>query len=280
MSNQKTKTPYKVEKTPSMEDTLNSSIGSFFNTDEDVGDKLVKIILSLMNTGIDLGIDMTLGSNITEKTITELKNELLNKLGIIKELAKDPLIQEKVGEATKDIVALGLKTVEDVEAPLNEIIDRLLEMISETTNKTIRGSLETARGVAQSALAEVPILGGLIDIALTAGIAFNRFGDFIFTTTDNVLESTERIGTVVNSISDKAQQAYKTYSNTRDDIENRIKDVKNTVEKVNKTITEPIEKLQRLNAPSPSPLPLQSGGRKKKIDDLLTRISKRLASIN
>lgn len=287
---------YKVEETPSMEESLNSSFGSLFNSDEQVGDKLVKMILSLINTGVDLGMDLTFGTGVTQKNITEIKSEILNKLVIIKELAKDPLIQEKVGEATKEMVNLGLETVEEVEKPLNEIIDRLLEMIAETTNKTVRGSLETARGVAQSALAEVPVVGGLVDLALTAGVAFNRFGEFVFDTTDNVLESSERIGKVIESVSDNAQKAYKTYNDTKTNIENRVREVKETTEKLQQRINEPMERIQNLktqmnslnqttqsqiNKPTTikTPFGVQSGGRKKKIDEILTRITNRLNSV-
>lgn len=287
---------YKVEETQSMEESLNSSLGSFFNSDEQVGDKLVKMILSLINTGVDLGMGLTFGTDVTQKNITEIKGEILNKLVIVKELAKDPLVQEKVGEATKEMVNLGLETVEEVEKPLNEIIDRLLEMIAETTNKTVRGSLETARGVAQSALAEVPVVGGLVDLALTAGVAFNRFGEFVFDTTDNVLESSERIGKVIESVSDNAQKAYKTYNDTKTNIENRVREVKETTEKLQQRINKPMERIQNLktqmdslnkqeqpqnNKPTTiqTPFGVQSGGRTKKIDEILRRITTRLNSV-
>jgi gas vesicle protein len=291
---------YKVEETPSMEESLNSSLGSFFNSDEQIGDKLVKIIISLMNTGIDLGMDMTLGTDITEKNIGEIKNELLNKLAIIKELAKDPLIQEKVSEAAKEMVNLGLETVEEVERPLNDIIDRLLEMIAETTNKTVKGSLETARGVAQSALAEIPVVGGLVDLALTAGVAFNRFGEFVFDTTDNVLESSERIGKVIESVSDNAQKAYKTYNDAKTNIENRVREVKEATQNIQRRVSEPMERIQKLKTQIEdsketnqsteknrednintvqTPFDINGGKRKKKLDNLLTRITNRLNSV-
>lgn len=280
--------PYTVENTPSMEETLNNSIGSLFNSDEQVGDKLVKIILSLINTGVDLGIDLTLGSGVTEKNIGDLKNEILNKLIIVKELAKDPLIQEKVGEASKELVSLGLETIEEVEKPLNDIVDRLLEMIAETTNKTVRGTLETARGVAQSALAEIPVVGGLVDLILTAGVAFNRVGEFVFNTTDNVLEGTERIGKVIESVTDNAQRAYQTYDTTKRQIEDRIQNVENVAKGVQARINEPIQRIRNIGDAvereterlATFPASIQSGGRNKKIDDLVSRISKRLASVN
>lgn len=287
-TNLKFEKPYTVENTPSMEETLNNSIGRLFNSNEGVGDKLVKVILSLINTGVDLGIDLTLGPGVTEKNVGDLKNEILNKLVIVKELAKDPLIQEKVGEASKELVTLGLETIEEVEKPLNDIVDRLLEMISETTNKTVKGTLETARGVAQSALAEIPVVGGLVDLILTAGVAFNRVGEFVFDTTDNVLEGTQRIGNIIESVSGNAQKAYQTYDTTKKQIEDRIQNVENVAKGVQARINEPIQRLQnisdaverqkeRLTMPS---YPIQRGGRNKKIDDLVSRISKRLASVN
>lgn len=280
--------PYTVENTPSMAESLNSSIGSLFNSDEQVGDKLVKIILSLINTGVDLGIDLTLGSGVTEKNIGDLKNEILNKLVIVKEFAKDPLIQEKVSEASKELVTLGLETIEEVEKPLNDIVDRLLEMIAETANKTVRGTLETARGVAQSALAEVPVVGGLVDLFLTAGVAFNRVGDFVFNATDNVLESTERIGNMIGSVTDNAQRAYQTYDTTKKQITDRIQNVEDMAKGAQARINEPMQRMRNIGDAvekqkerlTTAPFPIQSGGRNKKINDLVSRISKRLASVN
>lgn len=289
-TNLKTEKPYTVDNTPSMESTINNSIGRLFNGDELVGDKLVKIILSLINTGVDLGIDLTLGPSVTEKTIGELKNEILNKLNIVKELAKDPIIQEKVMDASKELVSLGLETVDEVEKPLNDIVDRLLEMIAHTTNKTVRGTLETARGVAQSALAEIPIIGGLVDLVLTAGVAFNRVGEFVFDTTDNVLESSERIGSVIGSVTDNAYKAYDTYNATKNQIKSRIQNVESVVNGLKTSISEPIQRIQNMGTtvmdvnknrlPATPFTPVQRGGRKQKIDDLVNRISSRLASVN
>lgn len=276
MSNDK-ETQYKVEKTPSMEDTLNETFGIIFNSNEQIGDKLVNIILSLLNRGVDFGVNMTLGSDITKKSTTDLKGELLKKLIIIKELAKDPIIQEKVGEATQQVVQLSLKTIEDVQQPLNDIVERLLEMIAETTNKTVRGSLETARGVATSAIAEVPVVGGLVDLALTAGIAFNRLGDFVSSTTSNALEITKQLSNIEKDVSVKTQQAYKTYKDTKEDIENRIGAVQRASEEIKNSVTQPLQKAQ---AESQLPPGLtQRGGRQKEISATLERITKRLASV-
>lgn len=268
---------YKVEKTPSMEDTLNETFGVIFNNNERIGDKLVNIILSLLNHGVDFGVNMTLGSDVTKKSTTDLKGDLLKKLILIRELAKDPIIQEKVGEATQQVVQLSLKTIEDVQQPLNDIVERLLEMIAETTNKTVKGSLETARGVATSAIAEVPVVGGLVDLALTAGIAFNRLGDFVSSTTDNALEITKQLSNIEKDVSTKTQQAYKTYKDTKEGIENRIGDVQRASEEIKNSVTQPLQKAQ---AESQLPPGLtQKGGRQKEISATLERITKRLASV-
>lgn len=267
------KTPYIIEKTPSMEQSINDSVGRFFNSKEQVGDKLVKIILSLINTGVDMGMSLTLGTNITGKNINEVKSELLNKLVLIKELSKDPLIQEKVAEASKELVTLGLDTIENVEKPLNDIIDMLLKMISETTNKAVKGSLETARGIAQSALAEVPIVGGVVDLMLTAGIAFNRVGELVFDTTGNVLESSQKIGNVAKSVYNNTQKAYDTYNDVKTNIENRIQTIRNVETNLQKRSNQPLTNIET------APAQLQGGGRKQKIENLITRIANRLASI-
>jgi prefoldin subunit 5 len=285
---------YKVEGTPSMEETLTSSIGNIFNRDEQPGDKLVKIILSLINSSIDIGVGMTLGTDVSGRTIDDVKNELLKKLILIKELAKDPFIQEKVGEAAKEVIDLSIETLDEVEKPLNEIIDRLLLMISDVANKSIRGSLEVARGVAQSALAEVPVVGGLVDLALTTGIAFNRIGDFVFNTTDHIIEGSESIGKVVNSIQDKANTAYNTYSDVKNkigEIASKYENIKQTAADLKTQITEPFDRISsienkvkntQINSSITSPTAKQkpqSGGRNKKINEITERIYKRLQSM-
>lgn len=270
-------TQYKVEKTPSMEDTLNETFGVIFNNNEQIGDKLVNIILSLLNHGVDFGVNMTLGSDVTKKSTTDLKGDLLKKLILIRELAKDPIIQEKVGEATQQVVQLSLKTIEDVQQPLNDIVERLLEMIAETTNKTVKGSLETARGVATSAIAEVPVVGGLVDLALTAGIAFNRLGDFVSSTTSNALEITKQLSNIEKDVSVKTQQAYKTYKDTKEDIENRIGAVQRASEEIKNSVTQPLQKAQAESQLLPGLT--QRGGRQKEISATLERITKRLASV-
>lgn len=286
LSTQTPSSQYKVEGTPSMEETLTSSIGNVFssNTEEQPGDKLVKIILSLINSSVDLGIGLTLGTDVSSGTIDDVKNELLKKLVLIKELAKDPLIQEKVGEAAREIIDLSLETIEDVEKPLNEIIDRLLLMMADVANKSIRGTLETARGVAQSALAEVPVVGGLVDLALTTGVAFNRLGDFVFNATDHLIKGSESIGKVVNSIQDKADAAYTTYNDVKNkigEISTKYEDIKKSTAELQRKLTEPLERIERVGESVKNiTLPAQQGGRNKKINELAERIHKRLQSLS
>jgi hypothetical protein len=73
--------------------------------------------LSLINSSIDIGVGMTLGTDVSGRTIDDVKNELLKKLILIKELAKDPFIQEKVGEAAKEVIDLSIETLDEVEKP-------------------------------------------------------------------------------------------------------------------------------------------------------------------
>ena len=251
--------------------TVGDSFGQLLNLDEPIGDKLVKIILSLMNTGIDIGVDITLGSDITSKTINELKNDILQKLNIIKELAKDPVVQTNVADAAREIVSLSLDTVEQVEEPLNRIVDRLLFMISDITNKSVRGSLETARGVAVSALAEIPVIGGLLDLAVTAGISLNRGADVLKSGVTTALDSLE----FINKVSQPAIENLGT-------INTKINETKNSIQRRVDAFDaqkKRIENLQSITQPS-----LQRGGGggysvKKDIRDTVSRINKRLHAI-
>jgi len=279
--------PYTIENS-----TLVDSFGKYVNFDESVGDKFIKIVLSLINMGIDLGVNVTLGKDVTTRTIPELKNDLLRKLIIIKELAKDPIVQENVGEATREVVNLSLDTIENVEKPLNNIVDRILVLISEITNKSVKGSLETARGVAQSALAEVPVLGGLIDLALTAGIAFNRGSNILYdgisTASDSIsylndaiqpaIKNTQTIVNKVNETKNNLEERFNEINETKKRLVDNISSVADNVSNV----ADNVSNVANINNLSKNIENVQNGGGKNiknEINNTINRISMRLKSL-
>jgi hypothetical protein len=261
--------PYTIENS-----NLVDSFDKYFNYDEKIGDKYVKVLLSLINMGVDLGVNATLGKDTISKTIPELKTDLLRKLIIVKELAKDPIIQKNIAEATKEVVNLSLDTVEKVDKPLNNILDRLLFLISRITNKSVSGSLEISRGVISSALAEVPILGGLVDLALTTGIAFNRGSNIFY---DGIDISTDIISNL-NKASKPAIKNTQTIVNKVNETKNNLKDRFNDINEINKRLEKNISR----NVASIIDQNTQNGGGKNiknEINTTLNRISMRLNSL-
>lgn len=203
----------------------NLSNNKFFNFDEPISEKLLKIILGLVGTGIDVGVDIVLGTSITNTSVDELKKKLIERLNKVSILAKDPLIQHYVLEASKEVASLTLETLEQLEDPLNKMVERIFIMIGEIGDKALSGSLRTALGIVQAAIAEVPVIGGLIDLATAAGIAFNSSADVIESTVSNALESVKLVNEIVSPTIKKAQNITEKIQQTRANVNQRLEDL-------------------------------------------------------
>lgn len=138
----------------------------------EIGNTVEKITLNSLNDMVNLFFPELETMN-NEELKADLKQKATKVKNVMGALAEDPEVEEIIKDAGDVFGELTKQIIDAVEEPAKEIIDTSLNLASDaaiTTGKTIA---KTGVDIGMSALAEIPGVGGLIDLIVTLLVAFN-----------------------------------------------------------------------------------------------------------
>jgi len=133
------------------------------------GDVMIKLVDAVM--------DMTGGANILDTPIDKLSPELNKKVlllaGVLKELSTNPATKEAVREIAQAVAVTIIEILKEIRPQLNKVADQGTEMLEEVSGKFVSGATGTGISIIQAFLAEIPWVGGIIDLFIAIGKGFN-----------------------------------------------------------------------------------------------------------
>ena len=154
--------------------SVTSKISDLGKASIKTGIKWSENFLSLM---IDMGMRLLGNEKILDVPIDELSPELNKKIilmaGVLKELSENPSTREATKEIAEAIAISVVEILQDIQPSLNKITDQAMEMLDEVGDKSVRGITSTGISVMQAFLAEIPWVGGIIDLFIAFGKGFN-----------------------------------------------------------------------------------------------------------
>ena len=117
--------------------------------------------------------------NMSEKQISEVVlPKLTNEIRVNAKFIEKVLTDQKVLEALREYgEALGLSVdvmIEIFKPVLSKVIDNTIEAFDESAEKAAAGATITALNVIKAAIAEIPVVGGLLDLGIAGAQAFNH----------------------------------------------------------------------------------------------------------
>ena len=211
---------------------------------------------------IDLMLTMALDfsgyDNIANIPWQQLSPELNKKLiliaALLKELSENPATREAVREIAQAVAITLGEIMDEIRPEVNQITDQALDMLTEISEKSVRGATSTGFSIIQAFLAEIPWIGGIIDFFLAIGKGFNAF--------------METFKVFVGSSGQLGVQGAKTFKNT----ENTIEEGK---DRISNAYDNAIDKIGQ----SDSNIDSQSGGgiSNKKLQTNINKSSNRLS---
>ena len=132
---------------------------------------------NFVNNMIELGMALTGEAQILNTPVDELSPELNKKIlllaGLLKEVSENPATREAVKEIAQAIAITIIEILDEIRPAVNEVTDKTLEMLDEVSMKSVRGATSTGISVAQAFIAEIPWVGGIIDMMIAIGKGFN-----------------------------------------------------------------------------------------------------------
>lgn len=130
-----------------------------------------------INDMIEMGMEMTGEANILDTPIDELSPELNKNIlllaGVLKEVSENPATREAVKEVAQAVAISIIEILDEIRPEVNEVTDKSLEMLEEVGIKSVRGATATGISVAQAFIAEIPWVGGIIDMMIAIGKGYN-----------------------------------------------------------------------------------------------------------
>lgn len=234
----------------------------------------IKWTEQFINKMIDLALDASGEKKILNTPLSELSPELNKKLlllaGVLKELSKNPATKEAIKEIAEAIGVAIIEIMEEIKPELDKVTDEAIELIDQVAVKSVRGATATGLSVTQAFLAEIPYVGGVLDLLLAIGKGFNSFMEVFKTFSDKggnyavssakMVKNTEstvkkNIDRIQNAV-DSAQETLKEATNS--DVkqeplkEDNISKAKREMETAKEDVNKKTELYNKMNTPNSS----------------------------
>jgi hypothetical protein len=211
---------------------------------KDVGEALGKTGLKwsaeAMNNLIDYVMTATGEEAILDTPIDELSPELNRKVlilgDILKELAKNPATKEVIKETANVVADSADDFIDEMREPAIKIADHSIDLMKSVAEKFVSGATATTLSVVQSFLAEIPWIGGILDLFIAVGKGFNTLmGTYrIF-----VEKSSPVVLTGAETVSNTEKLAVKTAEKIKDVTQESVKGLETTIKDITSAVSTP-----------------------------------------
>jgi len=183
----------------------------FFEKSKDSVNAVVKKVVSLTDILFAKYIDLfTLNvlnkpwSEITKKT----NDRLFTAAATIQRVATEPATKEAIQIISDQLTDLILTTFDIIEPEVYKINDRVLEASEEVISKNIANTSRVLTGVFNAMLAEIPMVGGPLVLAVNFLNGFNKglgsLGPALEANTENLMSGTAAFLNVANNFTKRA----------------------------------------------------------------------------
>ena len=157
-----------------LEDISNSdAMKSFNNLTSNVNDKLTNIVNNVSNDMLDSFEENVIG-DLGEKQVRQtVLDRMQDSTAIINKLTRDPAIQDALKDLSRELAVLSFQMLDMTKPIIERLIDKQVQMFALIGRKSMEGISELLWGLGTAALAEIPILGGGIDVTIAAIRGYN-----------------------------------------------------------------------------------------------------------
>jgi len=151
---------------------LNSSsgiLGNVANYAVGIADKMIAPSIETASNTLFKGYQNKTFKNIAPNIAAELNKNTI----FINNIVKDPIVRAALIEYMNS-VGIVVETVAELAKPvIDEAVNDAWEAIDEAGEKSVIGATNTGLNLFKAAVAEIPIVGGIIDLGLAGAQAFN-----------------------------------------------------------------------------------------------------------
>ena len=144
--------------------------GEFIRNSEIIARTIIKAVIKITDTLVPVAQEAIFG-DLADKPWDEVAPELTSALQkdalLVKNMIKDPRVQEAIKEVAEAYAMVAIQMIDAVKPSISMMTDEVWESISEVAIKSAVGSINTVFNLTEAAVGEIPIFGGAIDIIIS-----------------------------------------------------------------------------------------------------------------
>jgi hypothetical protein len=131
------------------------------------------IMVKLVDTVMELTGEEDILNTPIDKLSPELNKKILVLAGVLKGVSTNPVTKQAVKEIAQSVAITMVEVLKEIRPEVNKVADQGTEMLEEVSEKFVTGATGTGISVIQAFLAEIPFVGGMIDLFIAIGKGFN-----------------------------------------------------------------------------------------------------------
>jgi hypothetical protein len=213
-----------------VEDVVINAGTRAFEVIKNIGEYGLKKSIQLSDNAIDKTInyimDATGERELLDTPIDKLSPELNKKVlllaGVLKGVSTNPATKQAVKEIAEAIAITVIEVLKEIQPEVNKVTVQGTEMLEEVSEKVVTGVTGTGISIAQAFLAEIPMVGGFLDLFIAIGKGFNAlmrtYKVFVEKGGDMVVTGAQAIKNTENTAMDGKDRVLDAVKNATDTI--------------------------------------------------------------
>ena len=161
-------------------------------------------------------LDAVVPVDLLNKPYSEINPNLTNQMRTLaanfEQMAQDPQARQAIANLAKAMADVGIDAINAAKPQIDKLVNRIWEVANNVGSKSIRSAMNVGLAMLITALAEVPVVGGVVVGSLEAGSIFN-----------NVVETGSKAIQGFSQIASDSMDAISTVAQTVGKSENKLK---------------------------------------------------------
>jgi len=188
---------------------------------------LSKQAIALSDTFWSTLIDMATGGVLEKKwsdLTPELEKRVLTLAATLDAMAKNPEVVQAVREIGMSLSLMGIDLIDAVQPSLEEIASKGWKSLQKIGSTSVKGGVDTGVAFAQAMLAEIPVVGGIIDLMIAGGKGLNNMAKLVNEFTEESGKYIQPVGDMIKKGSEAVQKSEQNISKIQQNL-NRLSQV-------------------------------------------------------
>lgn len=145
-----------------------------FDTADIVSKKTYEIGSTLLNDALDKVIPEDLLTKSYAEINPKFSSQVSQLAANLQAMATDPEARQAISNLAKATADVGIDAINAAMPDINRLVSRVWEVANRVGSKSIKSAMNVALAMLITALAEVPVVGGVVVGGLEAGTIFNN----------------------------------------------------------------------------------------------------------